>query len=125
VLQLKSAEPKVGAAHRRRRPQVGGELREKGFLFHVSFILAYIGSASSSSGVSAILAAMHTPIMILLLRGHADDIDLTVLAAVLAVVGYQINDTVVVFDRARERSVDARRVAGEVSMRHQPDSRVP
>jgi preprotein translocase subunit SecF len=106
---LKSAEPKVEL----RRidvvgPQVGGELREKGFLamlFTFLFILAYIWFRFEFKlGVGAILAAMHTPIVILgYFAATQMTFDLTVLAAVLAVVGYQINDTVVVFDRARER----------------------
>lgn len=89
-------------------PQVGGELREKGFLamlFTFLFILAYIWFRFEFKlGLGAILAAMHTPIVILgYFAATQMTFDLTVLAAVLAVVGYQINDTVVVFDRARER----------------------
>lgn len=89
-------------------PQVGGELREKGYLamlFTFLFILAYIALRFQwKLGVGAILAAMHTPIVILGYFAAAQmTFDLTVLAAILAVVGYQINDTVVVFDRARER----------------------
>lgn len=89
-------------------PQVGGELREKGYLamlFTFLFILAYIALRFQwKLGVGAILAAMHTPIVILgYFAATQMTFDLTVLAAILAVVGYQINDTVVVFDRARER----------------------
>jgi preprotein translocase subunit SecF len=106
---LKTVEPKVEL----RRidvvgPQVGGELREKGFLamlFTFLFILAYIWFRFEFKlGLGAILAAMHTPVVILgYFAATQMTFDLTVLAAVLAVVGYQINDTVVVFDRARER----------------------
>ncbi len=106
---LKTVEPQVEL----RRidvvgPQVGGELREKGFLatlFTFLFILAYIWFRFEIKlGLGAILAAMHTPIVILgYFAATQMTFDLTVLAAVLAVVGYQINDTVVVFDRARER----------------------
>jgi len=106
---LKTVEPQVEL----RRidvvgPQVGGELREKGFLamlFTFLFILAYIWFRFEFKlGLGAILAAMHTPIVILgYFAATQMTFDLTVLAAVLAVVGYQINDTVVVFDRARER----------------------
>jgi len=89
-------------------PQVGEELREKGFLatlFTFLFILAYIAFRFQwKLGVGAILAAMHTPVIILgYFAATQMSFDLTVLAAILAVVGYQINDTVVVFDRARER----------------------
>ena len=106
---LKTVEPNVEL----RRidvvgPQVGGELREKGFLamlFTFIFILAYIWFRFEFKlGLGAILAAMHTPIVIIgYFAATQMTFDLTVLAAVLAVVGYQINDTVVVFDRARER----------------------
>ena len=89
-------------------PQVGEELREQGYLatlFTFLFILAYIALRFQwKLGLGAILAAMHTPIVILgFFAATQMTFDLTVLAAVLAVVGYQINDTVVVFDRARER----------------------
>lgn len=89
-------------------PQVGEELREKGYvatLFTFLFILAYIALRFQwKLGFGAILAAMHTPIVILgFFAATQMTFDLTVLAAILAVVGYQINDTVVVFDRARER----------------------
>lgn len=89
-------------------PQVGVELREKGYLatlFTFIFILAYIAMRFQwKLGVGAILAAMHTPVVILgFFAATQMTFDLTVLAAILAVVGYQINDTVVVFDRARER----------------------
>lgn len=106
---LRTVEPKVEL----RRvdvvgPQVGSELREKGFLatlFTFIFILAYIWSRFELKlGIGAILAAMHTPIVIVgFFAATQMTFDLAVLAAVLAVVGYQINDTVVVFDRARER----------------------
>lgn len=106
---LKTVEPRVEL----RRidvvgPQVGGELRERGFLamlFTFLFILAYIWFRFELKlAVGAILAAMHTPIVILgYFAATQMTFDLAVLAAILAVVGYQINDTVVVFDRARER----------------------
>jgi preprotein translocase subunit SecF len=106
---LKQAEP--GAELRRVDvvgPQVGGELREKGMLatlFTFIFILIYLWYRFELKlGIGAILAALHTPIIILgFFAATQMTFDLTVLAAILAVVGYQINDTVVVFDRARER----------------------
>ena len=106
---LQPSEPKVEV----RRvefvgPQVGEELREKGYLamlFTFIFILIYIAwRFEKKMAVGAILAALHTPIVILGYFAFTRmTFDLTVLAAILAVVGYQINDTVVVFDRARER----------------------
>jgi preprotein translocase subunit SecF len=89
-------------------PQVGEELRQKGYLamlFTFIFIMAYLWFRFEFKlSCGAILAALHTPIIILgFFAVTRMTFDLTVLAAVLAVVGYQINDTVVVFDRARER----------------------
>jgi preprotein translocase subunit SecF len=89
-------------------PQVGEELRQKGYLamlFTFIFILAYIWYRFEFKlSVGAILAALHTPIVILGFFAITRlTYDLTVLASILAVVGYQINDTVVVFDRVRER----------------------
>jgi preprotein translocase subunit SecF len=87
---------------------VGEELRQKGYLamlFTFIFILAYIWYRFEFKlSVGAILAALHTPIVILGFFAITRlTYDLTVLASILAVVGYQINDTVVVFDRVRER----------------------
>lgn len=106
---LRTVEPKVEL----RRvdvvgPQVGAELRQKGYLamlFTFIFILAYLWFRFEFKlSVGAILAAMHTPIVILgFFAVTRLTYDLTVLASILAVVGYQINDTVVVFDRVRER----------------------
>jgi preprotein translocase subunit SecF len=87
---------------------VGEELKQKGYLamlFTFVGILVYIWFRFELKlSVGAILAAMHTPIIILgFFAVTRLTFDLTVLAGILAVVGYQINDTVVVFDRARER----------------------
>jgi preprotein translocase subunit SecF len=109
VEALHTVEPKVEL----RRvdvvgPQVGEELRQKGYLamlFTFIFIMAYLWFRFEFKlSVGAILAAMHTPIVILgFFAVTRLTYDLTVLASILAVVGYQINDTVVVFDRVRER----------------------
>jgi preprotein translocase subunit SecF len=106
---LRAVEPKVEL----RRvdvvgPQVGEELRQKGYLamlFTFIFIMAYLWFRFEFKlSVGAILAALHTPIVILgFFAVTRLTYDLTVLASILAVVGYQINDTVVVFDRVRER----------------------
>jgi preprotein translocase subunit SecF len=61
-------------------------------------------------GVGAIVAALHDPIVILgffSLSGMT--FDLPALAAILAVIGYSLNDTVVVFDRLRERFISVRK----------------
>ena len=89
-------------------PQVGEELRQKGdlaILFTFIFIMAYLWFRFQwKLGCGAILAALHNPIIILgFFAVTRMTFDLTVLAAVLAVIGYSLNDTVVVFDRIRER----------------------
>ncbi len=54
--------------------------------------------------LGAILAVLHDPILVLgIFSLTQTPFDLTVVAAMLAVIGYSLNDTVVVFDRIRER----------------------
>jgi preprotein translocase subunit SecF len=102
-------------------PQVGKELAEKGalaVLFTFLLILAYVAFRFQwKLGVGAIIAAMHDPIIILgvfSLTGMT--FDLPALAAILAVIGYSLNDTVVVFDRIRERFLSMRKGTAEQVM---------
>jgi preprotein translocase subunit SecF len=95
-------------------PQVGQELAEKGalaVLFTFLLIMAYVAARFQwKLGVGAIVAALHDPIVILgffSLSGMT--FDLPALAAILAVIGYSLNDTVVVFDRLRERFISVRK----------------
>jgi preprotein translocase subunit SecF len=88
-------------------PQVGKELVVKGMqamAITVLLILLYIALRFRwKFGVGAVLATLHDPFVVVgvfALTGMT--FDLTVLAAVLAVIGYSINETVVVFDRVRE-----------------------
>lgn len=88
-------------------PQVGAELAEKGglaMLFTFVLILIYVGFRfEKKMAAGTVIAAMHDPFVILGFFSITQmTFDLTVLAAVLAVIGYSINDTVVVFDRVRE-----------------------
>ena len=94
--------------------QVGAELAEQGAmaaLFCFLFILGYVALRFQwKLGVGAIVAAMHDPLIILGIFAVTQmTFDLPTLAAILAVVGYSINDTVVVFDRIRERFVLTRK----------------
>jgi preprotein translocase subunit SecF len=88
-------------------PQVGRDLTEQGglaMLFTFIGILIYVGFRfEKKMAAGTVLAAMHDPIVILgFFAATHMTFDLAVLAAVLAVIGYSINDTVVVFDRVRE-----------------------
>jgi preprotein translocase subunit SecF len=95
-------------------PQVGDELAEQGalaMLIAMLMILIYIGVRFQwKFAVGAIVATLHDPIITLgffSLTGMT--FDLSVLAAMLAIVGYSVNDTIVVFDRIRENFRKIRR----------------
>ena len=88
-------------------PQVGEELAESGFLallYTFGGILLYVALRFEwRLALGSILALLHDPILIVGIFAITQlEFDLTVLAAILAVIGYSINDTVVVFDRIRE-----------------------
>ncbi|MBU2887321.1 protein translocase subunit SecF [Gilvimarinus agarilyticus] len=88
-------------------PQIGAELRDEGgigMLVALVVVMLYVAVRFQYKfSVGAVLALAHDVIIVLgffaLMR---IDFDLTVLAAVLAVIGYSLNDTIVVFDRIRE-----------------------
>jgi preprotein translocase subunit SecF len=95
-------------------PQVGEELTEQGalaMLFALVMILFYIVVRFQwKFAVGAIIATLHDPVITLgffALLGLT--FDLSVLAAMLAIVGYSVNDTIVVFDRIRENFRKIRR----------------
>ena len=101
--------------------QVGAELAEKGalaVLFTFFFIMLYVWMRFQwKLGVGAIVAALHDPIIILGFFAVTQmTFDLPSLAAILAVIGYSLNDTVVVFDRIRERFVSMRKGTPEQVM---------
>jgi preprotein translocase subunit SecF len=88
-------------------PQVGEELSEQaGLALLVTFllILVYVGwRFEKKMAAGTVFAALHDPIVILgFFSATQMTFDLSAVAAVLAVIGYSINDTVVVFDRVRE-----------------------
>jgi preprotein translocase subunit SecF len=87
--------------------QVGQELTEQGglaMLFTLIMIMIYVGFRFQwKLAAGTVFAALHDPIVIFGLFALTQlTFDLSVLAAILAVIGYSINDTVVVFDRVRE-----------------------
>lgn len=88
-------------------PQVGEELRDQGglgMLLALGGILLYVGFRFQwKFALGAILSLIHDAIIVMgVLSFFQITFDLTVLAAVLAVVGYSLNDTIVIFDRVRE-----------------------
>jgi preprotein translocase subunit SecF len=97
-------------------PQVGAELKVSA-IWALSFTVLLIGiylalrfhTPRLSAG--AILAVLHDPILVLgVFSITQTPFDLAVVAAILAVIGYSLNDTVVVFDRIRERFEASRRL---------------
>ncbi len=105
---LRRVEPKVEL----RRvefvgPQVGRELAEKGalaMLFALIGILVYVTLRFEwRFAVGSVAALVHDVLITLgFFSVFAIEFDLSVLAAVLAVIGYSLNDTIVVYDRIRE-----------------------
>ncbi|MGH1485680.1 MAG: protein translocase subunit SecF [Cellvibrionaceae bacterium] len=88
-------------------PQVGDELRDQGgigLLFALAVVMVYVALRFQFKfSVGAVAALIHDVIIVLgFFSIFKLDFDLTVLAAVLAVIGYSLNDTIVVSDRIRE-----------------------
>jgi preprotein translocase subunit SecF len=96
-------------------PQVGSELATKGALAILVSLLAtmiYIAMRFEYRlAVSSAVALIHDPILILGIFAYFGiEFDLKALAGLLAVIGYSLNDTIVVFDRVRENFVKVRRL---------------
>ena len=99
-------------------PQVGEELAEAGglaTLFALLMILAYVAFRFQwKFAIGAVAALVHDVIITLGFFSLTYlAFDLSVLAAVLAVIGYSLNDTIVVFDRIRENLLRVRKTATE------------
>src|ERR1039457_3895294 len=97
-------------------PQIGGELQRSATQALVATLLLIFGYIAVRFhtwrlSLGAILAVLHDPILVLgAFSLTRTAFDLTVVAAMLAVIGYSLNDTVVVFDRIRERFHGSRRL---------------
>lgn len=96
-------------------PQIGDELRDQGGLgLLTAFALVFLYVAVQFQwkfSVGAITALCHDVIITLgLFAVFQWDFDLTVLAALLALIGYSINDTIVIYDRIRENFRKMRKV---------------
>lgn len=116
ILQALGAEQK-GISLRRIEfvgPQVGDELTEKGglaLLFAFIGIMIYIAFRFEwKFSVGAIAALVHDAVMVLgLLSLLQVEFDITTLAAILALIGYSNNETIVIFDRVRENLINLRK----------------
>ena len=99
--------------------QVGKELRDKGILALVFVIIGFLIYISFrfewKFAVAAIITTLHDVLIVVgwfAVSGH--EFDLTVLAGALSVMGYSVNDTIVVFDRVRENFRSVRASPSEV-----------
>jgi preprotein translocase subunit SecF len=97
-------------------PQVGQELFVRGawaLVLTLVFIMIYVlARFTFKLAIGAILAVLHDPICVIGFFALSQmTFDLTAIAAILAVIGYSLNDTVIVFDRVRERARNARKLA--------------
>lgn len=102
-------------------PQVGEELTEKGgmaMIFTLLMIFAYVMFRFQwKFSMGAVAALVHDVIVTVgFFSVFYLPFDLTVVAAVLAVIGYSLNDTVVTFDRIRENFLVMRGVSSEEAM---------
>jgi len=102
-------------------PKVGAELRRKAILatlYALGGMLVYIAFRFEwIYGVAAVIAVFHdTVITVGLFSLFNKEISLTVIAALLTLVGYSMNDTIVIFDRIRENLKLTRREPLEVTI---------
>jgi len=102
-------------------PQVGQELREQGGLATIFVLLLIFGYVMLrfqwKFAAGAVAALAHDVVLTVgFFSVFSLQFDLTVLAAVLAVIGYSLNDTVVTFDRIRENFTKLRGVSPEESI---------
>jgi preprotein translocase subunit SecF len=103
-------------------PQVGDELRISaitsiGVTLFLIGIYIFIRFHTWRLSVGAIFAVLHDPILVLgVFSVTQTKFDLPVVAAILAVIGYSLNDTVIVFDRIRENFEKNRRQAANLTL---------
>jgi preprotein translocase subunit SecF len=103
-------------------PQVGTELRNSAiWALSITLLGVFIYIAfrfhTWRLSLGAILAVLHDPILVLgVFSITQTSFDLPVVAAILSVVGYSLNDTIIVFDRIRERFEANRRLAPALAL---------
>ncbi len=99
-------------------PRIGAELRDKAFwavILSIMGILLYVGLRYEFKfAVGAIIAIFHDVFAAFgVLMFMQREISLTVVAALLTLAGYSVNDTIVVFDRIRERGKTLHKLSHE------------
>ncbi len=99
-------------------PQVGEELTEQGglaMLYALIGILVYVAFRFEYRfAIGSVAALVHDVVLTLgIFSIFQLEFDLTVLAAILAIIGYSLNDTIVVFDRVRETFLRMRKGSSE------------
>jgi preprotein translocase subunit SecF len=102
-------------------PQVGKDLRKKALLaitYALLGIIVYIAwRFQLKYGIAAIIALVHDVLVTLTAFTVTNrEINLPIIAALLAIIGYSLNDTIVVFDRIRENLKARRKEAYEVTI---------
>lgn len=95
-------------------PQVGEELRDKSgaaLIYSIILLLVFVSFRFKFKfGIGAIIALLHDPIIALGFFSLTQmSFDLSGMAAILAVMGYSLNDTIVVYDRVREKFRESRK----------------
>lgn len=88
-------------------PQIGNELKRKGFLavcYALLLILIYLGLRFNYNyAPSAVFCLIHDSVLTMTIVSLFDrEVNVQTLAAILAIIGYSLNDTIVTFDRIRE-----------------------
>jgi len=102
-------------------PQIGEELRDDGgiaMLFALAGILVYVTLRFEFRfSVGAIIALVHDVVLTVGFFSITQlEFNLTILAAILAIIGYSLNDTIVVFDRVRENFLQLRKASADESI---------
>jgi len=102
-------------------PQIGDELRDDGgvaMLLALAGILIYVTLRFEFRfSVGAIIALIHDVVITIGFFAITQiEFNLTILAAILAIIGYSLNDTIVVFDRVRENFLKLRKAKAEESI---------
>lgn len=102
-------------------PQIGDELRDQGgiaMLLALAGILIYVTLRFEFRfSVGSVIALLHDVVITLgFFSVSGIEFDLTILAAILAIIGYSLNDTIVVFDRVRENFLKIRKATTEESI---------